>query len=170
MHFRKHLGCCLLRQLLSEILCLVLSFSFALLGHAKPLQLLQTVCCLTAQILLTADGAATISADSRRTERLTGKTFPAVRPLLLSLAAVLPAYLLYLLLLIFRSSVLMQNLFLLLNAPFIGIYRLLFNGAEPFSAVSKTAQLLTALPPLLTAVSFLAGYYLRQHTSGNPRV
>lgn len=167
MHFRKHLGSCLLRQLLSEILCLVLAFSFALLGHAMPLQLLQTVCCLTAHILLTADGAAKISADDRRTERLSGQTIPPGKPLLLSLSAVLPAFLLYLLLHIFRSSVLMQNLFLLLNAPFIGIYRLLFNGAEPFSAVSKTAQLLTALPPLLTAAAFLTGYYRR--FSGNPR-
>lgn len=168
MHFRKHLGSCLLRQLLSEILCLVLAFSFALLGHALLLQLLQTLCCLTAHILLTADGASKISADDRRTERLTGKTIPVIELPLLTFAAVSPAYLLYLLLHIFRSSVLMQNLFLLLNAPFIGIYRLLFDGMEPFSAVSGTAQLLTALPPLLTAFSFLIGYHRR--ASGNPRV
>ena len=156
--FRNHLVRLLLRLLLSEMLCLILAFSFALFGSARLLQSAGMLCGITAHVLLVGSAAQKAADDDLRLYRQTGTRTDVGKPLLLAVCGMLPAFLLYLLLCILRDSVLMQNLFLLLNAPFIGIYKLLFAGREPFSAVPLLQRLLTALPPLLTGIAVLAGY------------
>ncbi|MBP0968402.1 MAG: hypothetical protein J5722_12265 [Oscillospiraceae bacterium] len=156
--FGEHLVRLLLWLLLSEVFCLVLAFSFALLGGALPLRIAGMLCGITAHVLLMYSTAKRTAEDDLRTYRQTGNAMPRRKPLLFAVCGMLPAFLLYLLLMLRRDSVLMQNLFLLLNAPMIGLYRLLFGGHEPFSAVPLLQRLLTAFPPLLTGIALLAGY------------
>ena len=156
--YGKHLARLLLWLLLSEIFCLVLAFSFALLGGSVLLRLAGMLCEITAHVLLMYNTAQKTAEDDLRRYRQTGAAMPRRKPLLLAVCGMLPAWLLCLLLTLFRDSVMMQNMFLLLNAPFIGLYQLLFDGHEPFSAVPPMRRLLTALPPLLTGAALLAGY------------
>lgn len=170
--FRQHCTQLMLRLLLSEILCLILAFSFALLGSALPLRIAGILCGITAHVLLTGSAAQKAAADDLKLYRQTGFRQPVGKPVLLAIISVIPAYLLYLLLWLLQNSIPFQNAFLLLNAPFIGIDRLLFSDCEPFAAVPRLRQILTGIPPLLTAAAVLAGYlpkYSREIAAHNAR-
>ena len=84
-----------------------------------------------------------------------------MKPLLLGLCTAAPLWMLWCFLKMQENSSAVLNLFLLLNAPFIQYHRLILDGAEPFSALSAGRQLLTALPPLVTAAAVCFGYQLR---------
>ncbi len=157
--FCKHYFHCLLWLLLSEILGLVLAFSFAII-NTKWSPYVSLVCGILTHVLLMGSAAQTLAKRDAAQYRINGKRRPAGMPPLLGLATALPFWLLYLLLQMQADSSLMLNVFLLLNAPYLQIHRLLLDGVEPFSAVNSTRQLLMALPPILTALSVWIGYEL----------
>ena len=158
-HFRKHLTACMIRLLLSELLCLVLAFSFAILRASLLTEMLSLLCGMLAHILLIGNCACDIAdsdASHSHSEQHTVR-----KPILLAAALMLPAYLSYLILFFQAESILWLNLFPLLNAPFLPVYRLLIAGTEPFSAISQTRRILMLLPPLITGISFFAAYRVR---------
>ena len=162
MHlFWKHLGISLLWLLLSEILCLVLAVSVAILRASVLTNAAGLICGMTAHILLIGSCAAKIAQADAAAYQKSGIRTASIKPLLISVLLTVPSYLTYLILLVNADSVLWLNLFPLLNAPFIQIYRVLINGTEPFSAIAQTRRMLMLLPPLLTGISFFAGYYFR---------
>ena len=158
-HFRKHLTACMIRLLLSELLCLVLAFSFAILRASLLTEMLSLLCGMLAHIPLIGNCACDIAdsdASHSHSEQHTVR-----KPILLAAALMLPAYLSYLILFFQAESILWLNLFPLLNAPFLPVYRLLIAGTEPFSAISQTRRILMLLPPLITGISFFAAYRVR---------
>ena len=158
-HFRKHLTACMIRLLLSELLCLVLAFSFAILRASLLTEMLSLLCGMLAHIQLIGNCACDIAdsdASHSHSEQHTVR-----KPILLAAALMLPAYLSYLILFFQAESILWLNLFPLLNAPFLPVYRLLIAGTEPFSAISQTRRILMLLPPLITGISFFAAYRVR---------
>ena len=157
MHFWKSCGIILIWLLLSELLCLVIAVSFAILS-ASWCRWLGLICGVTAHCLLIGSCAQKIAKEDTARYRLTGKRAGQVKPLLLAVSAAVPAVLLYALLCMLRHSILMTNLFSLLNAPFIQYHRFVFDGAETFAALSVLRRILTALPPLVTAAAFWIGY------------
>lgn len=152
---------CMIWQLLSEILCLILAFSVALLRNPVIVRGMGLLFGITAHILLTANCAQNAAAEDAVLYRTDGIRMNSAKPLLLALCAMLPSVLTFLMLWINRESVLMLNLFPLMNAAFIQYYRILIDNIEPFSAVPGSRQFLTALPPLITAVSYFIGFQLR---------
>ena len=160
-HFRKHLGICMIRLLLSEILCLILAISFAILRASFLINMLGLVCGLTAHILLMQNCAAKIADADAKEHRVSGKQISVRKPLLLSAALTVPAFLTYLILCIRPDSILWLNLFPLLNAPFLQIHHFLIAGTEPFSAIPLFRRMLMALPPLITGIAFFSSYQMR---------
>ena len=160
-HFLGQAGRLLLWQLISEILCLILAFSFAILDASFPLRIAGIVCCVTAHLLLTGNAAAKCADADLRLLRTSGIRRRILHPVLLGICTILPAYLLCGMLLAQRGSILMQNVYLLLNAPFSGINRLLFGAYEPFSAVPRSRQIMSSLLPLLTFPAVVLPYRLR---------
>lgn len=158
-HFWKHLGRCMIRLLLSEILCLILAVSFAILHASLITDLLSLLSGVLAHILLTGSIAAKIADEDAAGTPADQHTL--CKPLLLSAALMLPAYLTYLILHLHAESILWLNLFPLLNAPFLQIHRYLIGGTEPFSAVPAVRRILMLLPPLITGLSFLIAYQYR---------
>lgn len=158
--FCKSFVRCLIRLLISELLCLILAFSFALIPQSWARWLSLIFVCLAHCLLMANAGSAAADDDLsvyRREQRQTG----LLSPLLLGLLSAFPRCLLYVFLRVFAGSSLMLNLFLLLSAPYIQLHRLILNGTEPFSAVSSVRQILMALPPLFTVLSVWFGYILR---------
>lgn len=158
--FVKILCRCLSWLLISELLCLVLAFSFALLPQQWA-RWLSIVCVPAVHCLIMGNAGSGAAAAAIRHFRAEKQESAPLLPLLLALFCGIPRCLLYVLLRLFADSSLMLNLFLLFSAPFIPLHRLILNGAEPFSAVSAVRQLLTALPPLMTVLSVYIGYQLR---------
>lgn len=156
----KNCAVCLVWLLISEIMCLVLAFSFAIL-RPDWLRWLSMACGITAHILLMGSCAQKIADADAAEYRRSGLRIPRKKPVLLSLFVMLPQIILYLLLWLNAESSAMLNAFLLLNAPFIQLHRLLIGGAEPFSAVPMLQQILMVLPALVTAAAWYSGYTLR---------
>ena len=157
--FWKHTVSCLLRLLLSEILCFVLAFSFAILS-APWMRPVSLVCGVTAHCLLMWSCAQQLARKDIAAYRVSGKGTGLVTPVLLGLLSMLPQMLVYLLLCLNAQSTLMLNLFPLMQSPYIQIHRLLIGGAECFAEISSAGRILMALPPLLTFVSVFIGYAL----------
>ena len=143
---------------MKKLLCLVLAFSFAIIRAAVWRRIVSLLCGLSAHILLMKTCAENTAAADCKTERLSGKQFTVKTPVLLSLALMLPAFVTYLLLLLHPDSVLMINLFPLLNAPFLQIYAFLRGENELFSHLPKAVQILYAVPPLVTGLTFFLSY------------
>lgn len=161
IHFWKHLLHGILWLCASEMLCLILAVSFAIIGNAAAIRIIALIFGVTAHILLIGSCAVKAAAEDAAFFRAAKTRTKIRKPLTIALILLLPAILTYILLTFNSSSVLMLNLFPLLNAPFIGIYYYLIGGAEPFSAVSSINRILMAFPPVLTAAAYLSGYYFR---------
>lgn len=155
--FWKHAGICLIWLLLSEILCFVLAFSFAILSAAW-IRWLSLLCGIAAHIMLMGSCGQRCGKEDAADFRLTGDMRSPLKPLLLGILAMLPQILVYLLLTANQDSVLMLNLFPLLQSPFIQLHRLLIAGQERFRDIPAANRILMALPPLITALSVYAGY------------
>lgn len=160
-NFGKHFAQSIVWLLLSEILCLILAFSVAILRNPVIVRGMGLLFGITAHILLTASCAQKAAAEDAVLYRTEGIRMQRKKPLLLAFCTMLPAYLTYLLLRLNADSVLMLNLFPLLNAPFIQLYRILIDNTEPFSAIPAARQMMMALPPLVTAASYFTGYQLK---------
>jgi hypothetical protein len=86
----------MIRLLLSELLCLVLAFSFAILRASLLTEMLSLLCGMLAHILLIGNCACDIAdsdASHSHSEQHTVR-----KPILLAAALMLPAYLSYLIL------------------------------------------------------------------------
>ena len=142
---------------ISEILCLVLAFSFAII-NTSWMRWLSLVYGAAAHCLLIGSCAQKIAMQDAALYRAEHRRISCKKAILLAVGTMLPAVVLYLLLSCLSESRLMLNVFLLLNAPFIQIHRLLIGGREPFSAISALRRILMALPPLVTAAAFYIGY------------
>ena len=163
--FGKHLAVCFGWLLLSEILCLILGISIAILRNPVIVRGSGILFGAAAHILLIGNAAQKTADEDAAFYRTSGTRTKTVKPLLIAFCSMLPACVTYLLLRLNPESTLMLNLFPLLNAQFIQIHRLLIGGAEPFSAVAPLRGWLMALPPLLTAAAWLFGYELRYQRS-----
>ena len=159
-NFGKHLGTCLLWLLLSEILCLILAFSFAILT-AKWIRWLSLICGIAAHLLLMGSVGGKLAHEDIADYRMDHSAVSPIKPLLLGVCTAVPLWILWFILKVMQDSNAALNFFLLLNAPYIQYHRLILAGAEPFSAVSAGKQLLMALPPVLTAGAVFIGYRLR---------
>ena len=160
-HFGKHLVQCMVRLLLSEILCLVLAVSTAILGDKLPVQAVGLLCGVLAHSLLIGSCAQKCAAEDAvlyRTERIRISPWKVI---LTAVCAMIPAAVTYLLLCANPESILMLNLFPLLNAPFLQFYRMMIRNTEPFSAIAAGRRICMALPPLVTALSWVIGYWFR---------
>ena len=160
-HFGKHLMHGILWLIASEILCLILAVSLAILRDHPVIRLIGLVFGITAHVLLIWNCAQKAADEDTALYRRSGSRSRLLKPLLIGLILMIPAYLTYLLLAANPESVLMLNLFPLLNAPFLQIYRYLINGAEPFSAIAQGRRILMLLPPVLTAIAYVTGYITR---------
>ncbi len=173
-HFWKSCGTVLIWILISELLCLVVAFSFAIMS-AKWIRFLSLLCGLTAHCLLMGSCAQKISQQDAAHYRITGERTAQTKPLLLALCALLPGTLTYLMLPLNPHSILAMNLFPLLNSPFIQVYRLIFQRDETFAALSPVRRMLAALPTLVTGAAIWAGYQiayipaLAKMDASNPR-
>ncbi len=160
-HFGKHLLQSGIWLLASELLCLILAFSFAILGSHPVIQGIRLMFGITAHSLLIGSCAAKAAADDVARFRSANISVKPIKPLSIAIILTIPAAVTYIVLCANSESILMLNLFPLLNAPFIGIYQFLIGGTEPFSAISFVNRVLMAVPPLLTAAAYLLGYYSR---------
>jgi|GEM_PF-2995545 len=160
LHFGKHYLRCLAWLVVSEILCLILAFSFAILS-AEWIRWLSLACGVLAHALLMADCASKSALEDISAYRTTRINTSPLKPILLGIETAIPVFLLWVILKCNQSSSLMLNVFLLLNAPYIQLHRLILNGADPFSALSQTRQILMALPSAATGIFVWAGYHFR---------
>jgi len=158
-HFWKSCGTVLIWLLISELMCLVVAVSFAIMS-AKWIRYLSLLCGITVHCLLLGSCAQKIAKQDAAHYRITGQRTTQAKPAFLALSSMIPAALTYLLLTVNSRSVLYMNLFPLLNAPFIQGYRLIFSGRETFAALSAVQRILTALPPIITAAAFWIGYQI----------
>ena len=162
--FRKHCLCCIGWLFISELLCLVLAFSFAIL-RPQWIRWLSLICGAAAHIALMGNCAQKVAAEDAAVFRQTQLRIPPYKPLLLAFLTALPLWILYGILWLHADSTAMLNVFLLLNAPFIQIHRLLLDGAEPFSAVPPLRQICMGLLPLITAAAWYIGYLTARRKS-----
>ena len=159
MHFRKSLLYCLGWLLASELLCLFLAFSFAIIS-APWARTVSLIFGPAAHILLMGNAGKTAADRSLiRLRRDGAGIFPGFA-VLLGFCTALPLWGIYALLWLNADSSASLNIFLLLNAPFIQLHRLLIDGKEPFSAVVPLCRLLMGLPPFITWGAVTAGFLL----------
>lgn len=163
-HFGKHLMSSLLWLIASEILCLILAFSLAILPDHPVIRVIGLLFGITAHVLLIGNCAQKAAADDLILYRTSKYRTQILKPLLIAILLTLPSYLTYFLLSANPESILMMNLFSLLNAPFIRIYKLLRGDAETFSALSAKSKIIMVLPPVLTAAAYYISYHLRYHS------
>lgn len=157
-HFGKHLLHGMLWLLGSEVLCLILAVSLAILRDHPVIRLIGLIFGIAAHVLLIGNCAQKAADEDAALYRTSGAQIRIIKPLLIGVCLTVPSYLTYLLLTVNPESILMLNLFPLLNAPFIQIYRFLIAGAEPFSAVAQSRRMLLLLPPVLTAIAYVTGF------------
>ena len=160
-HTGKHMLRAMLWLLGAEILCLILAFSLAILPDHPAVRIIGLLFGITAHILILGSCAQRADAEDVIIYRTSKVKTKIGKILLIAAVLMLPSYITYLVLNLNPDSVLMLNLFPLLNAPFIRIYQFLTGGKEPFSAVSSAARALMALPPLITGTAYAVGYYSR---------
>ena len=157
-HFGNHLLRAIFWLFLSEILCLILAFSLAIFRSAAISRIFGLLFGITAHMLLIGNCGREIAGTDAKRYRTAQKPVSFCQPLLLSLFLMLPSCITYGILCLHADSILCLNIFPLLNAPFIQLYRLLIGNKEPFSAITQIRRIFMAFPPLLTALSFLIGY------------
>ena len=160
-HFWKHLLRGLLWLLGSEMLCLILAFSLAILPDHPAVRIIGLLFGLSAHVLMLGSCAQKAAADDVVMYRSSKVKTKFYKILLIAAILMLPSVVTYLILAANADSILLMNLFPLLNAPFIRIYQFLTGGSDTFSAVSSSARILAAFPPLMTAAAYTVGYYSR---------
>ena len=163
-YFGKHLLSGLLWLIASEILCLILAFSLAILPDHPLIRVIGLLFGITAHVLLIANCAQKAAAEDLILYRISKYRTNILKQLLIAILLTFPSYFTYSLLAANPESVLMMNLFPLLNAPFIRIYQLLRGEAETFSALSAKSKIIMALPPVLTAAAYDFSYHLHYHS------
>ena len=146
--------------LISEILCLILSFSFAIM-QAEVFRWMSLFFGVLAHALLIGNAGRTLADQDAAAYRQSKIKRPLRFSAALSVLTAAPQWILYGLLHLFSSSTAALNVYLLFNSPFLMYNKMLLNGAEPFSAVSAGKMVLMALPPLITAASVFVGYQFR---------
>lgn len=159
-YFCKSYLRCLLWLTASEVLCLVLAFSFAIL-NAPWIRWLSLGCGLLAHILLIGSCGQNLANDALARYRRNQSRISAIFPLLLGICTALPLWLEWAILLIIPDSTGYLNAFLLLQAPFIQIHRVILNGIEPFAALAVWQKLTMALPPIATVLALFVGFETR---------
>lgn len=158
--FRKSVLSCFGWLFVSELLCLVMAFSFAMLPQfvAKWVSLF---CGVLAHVLLMAHCASGIAEADVVLFRHEQRASHILKPLLLGVMSAAPRFILYFLLLLRSESTLMLNLYLLFESPYIQLNRFLLNGVEPFSAVPGFRKVIMGLIPVITVISVFVGYLVR---------
>ena len=159
-NFGKHLLSCWLWLLISELLCLILAFSFAIL-RPEWIRWVSMICGITAHILLMGSCAGKLAHKDIVCYRTERKAIPIIQPVLLGIGTAIPLWLLWGILKYLSDSSAMLNVFLLCNAPYIQLHRVIINGADTFSAVSDLRKILMLLPPVCTAGAVGLGYLFR---------
>lgn len=160
-HTGKHMLHGLLWLLGSEILCLILAFSLAILPDHPAVRIIGLIFGITAHILMIGSCAQRAAAEDVVMYRASKVRTRISKILLIAVILMLPSCITYLVLSANADSVLILNLFPLFNAPFIRIYQFLTGGREPFSAVPSAVRVFMALPPLITGAAYTVGYYSR---------
>lgn len=150
---------CLVWLLLSEMMCLVLAFSFAILPQAA-MQYLSLFCCLLAYVLLMGNCGMNIAKDHVVLYRQQRVEIPNWQPLVMSLLTAVPLLVFYGILWIIPNHIAYLNIYLLLNAPVLQILNLILDGAETFSAFSAAQRVMTGLLPFLSSAAVYVGYMM----------
>ena len=161
--FRNAIFYCLGWLAVSEILCLVLAFSFAIL-RPEWVRYLSMLCGVTAHVLLMWSCGQKLSKKDAAEYRISGSRISAKKPVILAVCTAIPLWVFYGILWMNADSSAMLNAFLLLNAPYIQFHRLMLGGLEPFSAVPLMRRILMGIPPVVTAISLLIGYIWNYET------
>ena len=158
--FAKHFRTLFVWLILSEILCLVLSFSFAIIGK-NWMQYISLACSLAVHLLLMASTAQKIANASliqyRRTKYRISILFPSFLGLLTAAVQEIPYGLLW----IFPNSVAYRNIFPILQSPFLQIQKMIFGDAETFAELLPLIKFLSALPPIFTALTVIFSFEIR---------
>ena len=102
-NFGKHLGTCLLWLLLSEILCLILAFSFAILT-AKWIRWLSLICGIAAHLLLMASVSGKLAHEDIADYRTDHSAVSPIKPLLLGVCTAVPLWILWVILKIMQEQ------------------------------------------------------------------
>jgi len=145
--------------LISELMCLVVAVSFAIM-NASYIRYLSLICGITVHILLLANCAKKIALLDTAHYRITGNRTGQWKPVLLALISMIPQAVTIFVLFLNSRSILMMNLFPLLNAHFLQVYRLVFDGKEEFAAVSLLRKVIVCILPVVSAAAFWIGYQL----------
>lgn len=161
IHFWKHLLHGFLWLTASEFLCLILAVSLAILHDHPFIRVIALLFGIAAHILLIGSCAQKAAGEDAAAYRTAGIRTKPYKPLLIGIILTIPAYFTYLLLAVNQESILMLNLFPLLNAPFIRIYKFLIADTEPFAAIDTSRKVQMLLPPVITALSYFIGYLSR---------
>ena len=154
--FWRSCASCIAWLAVSELLCLVLAFSFAILRPAW-IRYLSLLCCAAAHLLLMWQCGEKTALRDAAGFRLTGRRVPRKKALLTAAVAALTMEIPFLFLCMVPGSSAVLNVFLLLNAPYIQFYRIILDGLEPFSALPLHSQIWLALPPSLSACVLYIG-------------
>ena len=93
-HFGKHLSICIGWLLISELLCLILAFSFAIL-RAEWIRWLSLVCGIAAHVLLMGSCAGKCAHEDIAAYRADGTIISVMKPLLLGLCTTAPLWMLW---------------------------------------------------------------------------
>ena len=147
--FGKHLLNGFLWLLASEILCLILAVSLAILRDSPVIRIIGLLFGITAHVLMIGSCAQKAAGDDAVLYRTKGIRTGIPKPALISVLLTVPAFLTYILLYTHPQSILLLNLFPLLNAPFLQIHRYLIGGTEPFAAIARSRRILMAFPPVI---------------------
>lgn len=163
-NFQKHLGKLIGWLAVSELLCLILAFSFAIIGGTVA-KYLGLILGLTAHILLMRN-AAHSAADAcviyyRKDKIRVSSRFIVA----LGILSAIPHYLLYVWLLICSDSIAVRNVFPLLEAMYLQIFQLIFGNTETVSALSFSGKCLTALPQFCTPIVVICSFGNRYESS-----
>ena len=164
-NFGKHLLQGILWLTASEVLCLILAVSLAILPDHPAVRMIALCFGISAHMLLMGSCAQRAAAEDLILYRSEAYRIRILKPILVAVILTLPSYVTYILLTVNAESILIINLFPLLNAPFIRIYKYLIGGTEPFRAVPVNRRAAMAFPPLLTALAYFGGYVLRYYPS-----
>lgn len=162
---------CLFWLMISEILCFILTFSFAII-NLSWVRYVSLVLSLLAHILLMGNCGITLAKQYEVSYRRTKKQIHVVLPFLLSISTAIPLWLEWFILSCNPDSVAVFNIYLLLQAPFIQIDRLLTEGSDTFSELSNIRRFSLALPPLITVFSIFVpfmSHYQTEIASENAR-
>ncbi len=156
-HFLKYLGKLLLWLLLSEIMCLFLAFSFAIIG-GKIAAWLGQCCNLTAHLLLLTYAASNLARDSVADYRRNHCRIRTISMFLLAFWVAFPQWLLTTFFLCTDNESLIRNLFPSAEAMFLQIHVTILQSIPTGNDFFSWQLLMLYLPPLVTVFSVFFGF------------